>query len=128
MTLGGHKTGHTAELCFWIWAVSSWCERGDSNPHGFTRQILSLVRLPIPPLSHGLGSILLPLSATGKTLPILLVCQPRDLNLVRLQQVASGVIESGDRDLISHFRLQQALLCLSEFRLGLECQEQGTLS
>ena len=30
-----------------------WCERGDSNPHGFTRQILSLVRLPIPPLSHG---------------------------------------------------------------------------
>jgi hypothetical protein len=31
---------------------SSWCERGDSNPHGFTRQILSLVRLPIPPLSH----------------------------------------------------------------------------
>jgi hypothetical protein len=31
---------------------SCWCERGDSNPHGFTRQILSLVRLPIPPLSH----------------------------------------------------------------------------
>src|SRR6185437_8835667 len=30
----------------------SWCERRDSNPHGFTRQILSLVRLPIPPLSH----------------------------------------------------------------------------
>ena len=30
-----------------------WCERGDSNPHGFPRQILSLVRLPIPPLSHG---------------------------------------------------------------------------
>jgi integrase len=29
-----------------------WCERGDSNPHGFPRQILSLVRLPIPPLSH----------------------------------------------------------------------------
>ena len=28
-----------------------WCERRDSNPHGFTRQILSLVRLPIPPLS-----------------------------------------------------------------------------
>ena len=32
--------------------ASCWCERGDSNPHGFTRQILSLVRLPIPPLSH----------------------------------------------------------------------------
>ena len=30
----------------------TWCERGDSNPHGFPRQILSLVRLPIPPLSH----------------------------------------------------------------------------
>jgi hypothetical protein len=29
-----------------------WCERGDSNPHGFPRQILSLVRLPIPPLSR----------------------------------------------------------------------------
>ena len=33
-----------------------WCERRDSNPHGFTRQILSLVRLPIPPLSHGPAS------------------------------------------------------------------------
>ena len=32
--------------------ISDWCERGDSNPHGFTRQILSLVRLPIPPLSR----------------------------------------------------------------------------
>ncbi len=32
-----------------------WCERGDSNPHGFPRQILSLVRLPIPPLSHELS-------------------------------------------------------------------------
>jgi hypothetical protein len=37
---------------------NKWCERGDSNPHGFPRQILSLVRLPIPPLSHvGLTSI-----------------------------------------------------------------------
>ena len=35
-----------------------WCERGDSNPHGFTRQILSLVRLPIPPLSHSYLSLL----------------------------------------------------------------------
>jgi hypothetical protein len=33
----------------------TWCERGDSNPHGFTRQILSLVRLPIPPLSRALN-------------------------------------------------------------------------
>jgi hypothetical protein len=31
---------------------SCWCERGDSNPHGLPRQILSLVRLPVPPLSH----------------------------------------------------------------------------
>jgi hypothetical protein len=23
-------------------AINCWCERGDSNPHGFTRQILSL--------------------------------------------------------------------------------------
>ncbi len=30
-----------------------WCERGDSNPHGLLRQVLSLVRLPIPPLSRG---------------------------------------------------------------------------
>ena len=30
----------------------AWCERGESNPHGFPRQILSLVRLPIPPLSQ----------------------------------------------------------------------------
>ncbi len=40
--------------------LNYWCERGDLNPHGFTRQILSLVRLPIPPLSQGccLGSLL----------------------------------------------------------------------
>jgi hypothetical protein len=31
---------------------SAWCERGDSNPHVFEgQQILSLPRLPIPPLS-----------------------------------------------------------------------------
>jgi hypothetical protein len=28
------------------------CERGDSNPHAFRHQILSLARLPIPPLSQ----------------------------------------------------------------------------
>ena|SRR5690606_24327131 len=29
-----------------------WCERGESNPHGvLPHQILSLARLPIPPLS-----------------------------------------------------------------------------
>ena len=30
----------------------AWCERGDSNPHPLRDQILSLARLPIPPLSH----------------------------------------------------------------------------
>ena len=29
----------------------AWCERGDSNPHPLRDQILSLARLPIPPLS-----------------------------------------------------------------------------
>ena len=33
-------------------ALTYWCERGDLNPHGLPRQILSLVRLPISPLSH----------------------------------------------------------------------------
>ena len=37
---------------WWVCRDGIWCERGDSNPHGFTRQILSLVRLPIPPLSR----------------------------------------------------------------------------
>jgi hypothetical protein len=35
-----------------VYGKVSWCERGDSNPHGLPRQILSLVRLPISPLSH----------------------------------------------------------------------------
>ena len=30
--------------------VSGWCERGNSNPHPLWDQILSLARLPIPPL------------------------------------------------------------------------------
>ena len=29
-----------------------WCERGDLNPHAIGRKILSLVRLPVPPLSQ----------------------------------------------------------------------------
>jgi hypothetical protein len=28
-----------------------WCERGESNPHPLRDQILSLARLPVPPLS-----------------------------------------------------------------------------
>jgi hypothetical protein len=47
-----HKIGHKGKRADSRSALSDWCERGDSNPHGFTRQILSLVRLPIPPLSH----------------------------------------------------------------------------
>jgi hypothetical protein len=31
---------------------NDWCERGDSNPHPLRDQILSLARLPIPPLSQ----------------------------------------------------------------------------
>jgi hypothetical protein len=37
----------------------AWCERGDSNPHPLRDQILSLARLPIPPLSRFDISILL---------------------------------------------------------------------
>src|SRR6185312_17490596 len=33
-------------------SLTPWCERGDSNPHGLPRQLLRLVRLPIPPLSR----------------------------------------------------------------------------
>ena len=32
--------------------TKGWCERGDSNPHPLRDQILSLARLPVPPLSH----------------------------------------------------------------------------
>src|SRR5678816_3865252 len=34
-----------------------WCERGDSNPHTFRYQILSLARLPIPPLSPAKSAV-----------------------------------------------------------------------
>ena len=47
-----HKIGHNCKSADARSAQTFWCERGDSNPHGFTRQILSLVRLPIPPLSQ----------------------------------------------------------------------------
>jgi hypothetical protein len=49
---GGCKIGHNEKHWEVRGVASCWCERGDSNPHGFTRQILSLVRLPIPPLSQ----------------------------------------------------------------------------
>jgi hypothetical protein len=48
----GHKIGHNEKRADSRSALNGWCERGDSNPHGFIRQILSLVRLPIPPLSQ----------------------------------------------------------------------------
>ncbi len=35
-----------------------WCERGDSNPHTRRCWILSPVRLPVPPLSHYVWSLL----------------------------------------------------------------------
>lgn len=37
--------------------IKKWCERGESNPHTVRRQILSLVRLPVPPPSHPIFSI-----------------------------------------------------------------------
>ena len=46
------NVGHSGEVPRFRFPVSHWCERRDSNPHGFPRQILSLVRLPIPPLSQ----------------------------------------------------------------------------
>ena len=51
---GADTTGTGRMRCSYVGADrrSHWCERGDSNPHGLPRQILSLVRLPIPPLSH----------------------------------------------------------------------------
>ena len=42
-----------------------WCERGDLNPHGLLRQILSLVRLPISPLSHLLPRLFMYLQDTN---------------------------------------------------------------
>src|SRR6185369_15407697 len=39
------------EFSFHLLISLQWCERGDSNPHTFRYQILSLARLPIPPLS-----------------------------------------------------------------------------
>jgi hypothetical protein len=88
-------------------AVDYWCERGDSNPHGFTRQILSLVRLPIPPLSRCREYSLLCLIAVGKD-ALVLVREFGDLHVIRLQQFAGGMIEVRHRELIVHFGLQQA--------------------
>ena len=38
-------------LFAWVQLKYCWCESGDSNPDTLRRQILSLVRLPISPLS-----------------------------------------------------------------------------
>ena len=46
--------------------VSSWCERGDSNPHPLRDQILSLARLPIPPLSRCRPPIISLLGGEGR--------------------------------------------------------------
>ena len=57
-TRSGHNSGRSQKLRIRPCLANSWCERGDSNPHGFPRQILSLVRLPIPPLSQLFFSII----------------------------------------------------------------------
>src|ERR1700685_4671709 len=44
-----------------------WSERGYTTPHGFPRQILSLVRLPIPPLSQAMKWIGEEDSTAGRT-------------------------------------------------------------
>ena len=92
--------------------VNHWCERGDSNPHGFTRQILSLVRLPIPPLSHcgiivyclcwqwGRCAALLPKHSDPA--PSGLV--PRS-DVIGIEQFSRGMIESGHCELIADLRL-----------------------
>jgi hypothetical protein len=54
---GGDKIGRNEKRADSRSTLNYWCERGDSNPHGFTRQILSLVRLPIPPLSHDYAGV-----------------------------------------------------------------------
>ena len=43
---------HCFLRCVPVLERKAWCERGDSNPHPLRDQILSLARLPIPPLSH----------------------------------------------------------------------------
>ena len=61
-----------------------WCERGDLNPHGLLRQILSLVRLPISPLSHFITNHLRPL--LYRVLPVsVLVSLP-----IRISQAVEG--------------------------------------
>ena len=47
-----HGAGNQCEIKPEVIEEKGWCERGESNPHGLPRQILSLVRLPIPPLSQ----------------------------------------------------------------------------
>jgi len=37
-----------------------WCERGDSNPHGFTRQILSSTRTKNQQLSESCADLYRP--------------------------------------------------------------------
>jgi hypothetical protein len=44
----GSRTSNVSQVA----ENKGWCERGDSNPHPLRDQILSLARLPIPPLSR----------------------------------------------------------------------------
>jgi hypothetical protein len=48
-------TGHVTQAMTEHYSCKQWncggCEEGDSNPHSFRNQILSLARLPVPPSS-----------------------------------------------------------------------------
>ena len=58
--LVGTKLGTMRTGGFFEPPVSIWCERRDSNPHGFPHWILSPARLPVPPLSHSNHQSLVP--------------------------------------------------------------------
>jgi integrase len=49
--LAGHPRSRTSNVSQ-VTENKGWCERGDSNPHPLRDQILSLARLPVPPLSQ----------------------------------------------------------------------------
>lgn len=50
-----------------------------------------------------------------------------DLHVIRPQQFPSRVIQSGDRELISHLRLQQSLFRCRLLSLRFQYQEDGAL-
>ena len=52
-----HRNLHVDPLKHYV-PIRGWCERRDSNSHGFPHQVLSLARLPIPPHSHRSSRVL----------------------------------------------------------------------